>query len=55
MLRERALLEGGLSLTSYTPLVPGVAQRVILREVARGAQAGTVVTRESRYHGILAV
>jgi hypothetical protein len=38
MLRERARLEGGLSPTSYTPLVPGVAQRVIHREGARGAR-----------------
>jgi hypothetical protein len=55
MLRERARLEGGLSQTSYTPLVPGVAQRVIHREVARGAQAGTVVIRKPRYSCILAV
>jgi hypothetical protein len=54
MLRERARLEGGLSPTSYTPLVPGAAQRAILREVARGAQAPTVI-REPRYRRILAV
>ena len=54
MLRGIARLEGGLLLTSYTPLVPGVTQPVIPRDLAREVQAGTVVLCKSRYSCIVA-